>query len=129
MLCTDRVERHPLISIDDEHGGSLPQAGHPADHVVGIEDTVVGVGQYRIWIGIVASELGDSLRLVGRDGDDLSAAASELLDVLSQLRQMPFAEWSAEASQEDEDDRSLGQQFRKPVPGTGGIGKLKVRRS
>jgi len=42
---------------------------------------------------------------------------------------MPFAEWSAEASQEDEDDRSLGQQFRKPVPGTGGIGKLEVRRS
>jgi hypothetical protein len=48
---------------------------------------------------------------------------------LPQLRQVPFAEWSAEAAQKDEDDRSLGQQFRQPVSGTGGIGKLKVRRS
>jgi hypothetical protein len=39
---------------------------------------------------------------------------------------MLLAERSAEASQEDEDDRTLGQQFREPVPGTGGIGKLKV---
>jgi hypothetical protein len=129
LLGTDRVERHPLTAIDDEHGGSLSQAGHPADHVVGIEDAVVSVGQYGKWIRILTSELGDAFGLVGGDGNDLGTAGSELLDVLSQLRQVPLAEWSAEAPQEDKDDGSLGQELREPVASTGGIGKLKVRRS
>ena len=116
-----------MILIDDEDGRPLTKAGHTADDVVGVEDFVVGVGQYWEGIGVLAGELGYTLRLVGGNGDDPGFTGVEPLDVLAQLRQVPPAEWSAKAPQEHDDDRSFLDQFGQPIAGASGIGKVEVR--
>src|SRR5205814_9315836 len=52
--------------------------------------------------------------------------ALEAFDVVSQLREVPAAERSGEAPQEDEHDRAVGKRLRKTKRVAVGVGQRKV---
>jgi hypothetical protein len=85
----------------------LAEAREPADHVVGIEDGVIGVGQQREGVIPVAYESPDTFGCVRRDGHDGRADLTKLIDVDSQLREVPAAERSTEPAEKDQHDRAV----------------------
>ena len=111
LLSTDRIEADGALSVDDEQCRSLTQTHQRADHVVGIEHNMVHVRQEGEGVVVALYELGHSVGRVGRDGHDPGADAGESFDVVSQLREMPPAERSAEPPEKDEHDRSRAQRL------------------
>lgn len=93
------------VPVDDEESGALAERDHRALDVVESEDGAVGVGEAGEG-QLVLLEIGAGvLKIVRCDGDDRGAALSEFVDSVPQLREMLAAERSAEAAEEDEDDR------------------------
>jgi hypothetical protein len=127
LLCADRVEADDAVSVDDEHGGALAETHKFVEHVVRIEDAVVGVREQRERVVVVAHEAGDAIGVIGGDGHDLCACQVEPVDVCSQLREVPAAERSAEPSEEHQDDRACAGGVREVEAGPVLIGEGEVR--
>ena len=106
LLSADRIEAHDAGPVDDEQCGTLAEAGEPADHVVGVENSVIGVGRRGEGVVAVAYESPDTFGGVRRDGHDGSAELTKPVDVDSQLREVPAAERSTEPAQENDYDRT-----------------------
>src|SRR3990172_3273979 len=104
LLPAEVSEADGASLVDDEESRALAEGDHGALDVVHSEDLAVWIGhagegnlvRLEVAAGVVES--------VRRQGDDLSAALRELLVPVPQLREMPAAERSNEAAQEDHDD-------------------------
>lgn len=127
LLGSDGVELDIAVAIDDEQCWALAEAHQCVDNVVGIEHVVVRVCQKRERVLVVPYETGNAINGVGGDRDDGRACLVEAVDVFSQLREVPTAEWSAEPPQEDQDHRPIIQRVGEVELGTVLIGESEVR--
>jgi hypothetical protein len=92
------------IAVDDVDGGALAKRPRSTLDVVGQEDGSVLVGQDRkgkLQFVNEASAFGQAVR---RDANHFCSETTERSIVVAQLREMPSAEWSTRAAQEDQHD-------------------------
>lgn len=104
LLEAEVGEGDDAILIDDEEAGALAQGDEGALDVVLAEDFAVGVREAGEGDVVTLEVVAGVFQGVGGDGHDLGVAALEVRDPVSQLREMPAAEGSLEAAEEDEDD-------------------------
>jgi hypothetical protein len=99
-----------------QNAGTGEQADIAIGQAVGRVGVLLRVAQAGKWQTVCLPEGGGLLRVAHCHHDNFRTEGLKLLVVLSQLRYMLTAEWSAEVAQEDEDDgRTL------PVIGEGDI--------
>ncbi len=104
LLPAEVGEADDALLVDDEEARALAEGDHGALNVVQAEDLALRVGEAGEGNVVELEVTAGVFEGVGGDGEELGASILELFVPFSQLREMPAAERSREAAQEDEDD-------------------------